>query len=270
MAHNSTWFEVTNEVLRLALLPTVLDEVTFDSDSSLQEFQFAAKYYVRLCHKLMTLRLIKHFAQRRIELPISAGTAIYALDLGINASCIRAESFFNYTAGGTNNGPLAAMDAKTFERLYPDPSLLANNPGAPTNWVLLDLERSEDPSNNDTTPNGLAVQKVRIVPTPDANYSLQYRAQILPYPLTKAKDVILWPVEYEHALWLWAWAQTERALGEGKEGNLEYLARQAVQEVELVAGKPDDLRPTVKTMKGYRGTRWLSGRYTGWVDSPLG
>lgn len=262
---------MTNEVLRLALLPTIPDIATFDNDNNLQEFQFGAKYYVRLCHKLMTLRLVKHFAERRIDLPITAGQAIYPLDLGINGSCIKFKSFFNYTFGGANNGEIFAMDYDYFNRNYPDTSLLVNNPGPPQNWILLPLERSQDPVNGGAQPpSGAPIQNVRIFPNPDQNYNLQYRAQILPYPLAKSTDVILWPSEYEHALWLWSWAQTERALGEGKDGNIQQLAQQAVQDVELIAGMPDDLRPCVKTMRKATGFRWPVGRYTGWVSSPPG
>jgi len=219
----------------------------------------------------MTLRMVKHFTTRRFDLPIDTSTDTYALDLGINGSCIKPRSFFNLTPGGTLNQELNYLDYDEFLRKYPDPSILVNTPGAPMQWILLPLERSEDPVNGTNTPPTTApIQRVRIFPYPDAQYNLQYRAQILPYPLTQSTDVILWPAEYEHCLWIWSWGQVERALGEGKEGTLEQLARQAVQDVHLIAGVPDDARRAVRTMRPLSGAMWPPGKYTGWVSSPPG
>jgi hypothetical protein len=251
---------MTNEVLRLSLLPIIADDATFNDDNQLQEFQSAAKWYVRLAHKHLTLRAVKHFATRRIELPISADQHTYELDLGINASAIQIRSFFNVTPNGTANRELRAfLDYEDF--LRQNPVLEDITEGMPQRFVVLPLERSEG-----VNPR----HQVRIYPNPDANYTLQYRAKLNATALNQASDQVLWPEEYEHALWIFSWAQVERALGEGKEGVLDQLARQAASDVQLVAGVPDDNKKAIRTM-GPIGTanRWPPGRYGGWVSSPL-
>jgi hypothetical protein len=256
---NSSWFNLTNECLRYAVLPTIASTAIFDDDTQLQQFQFAAKYYVRLAHKFLTLRALRHFTTRRIALNVFAGTSVYPLDIGIGPQGIKYQSFYNVTTGGTQNQPLQALAYEQFLQMYPDQSKIPTGP--PIYWVLLPIERSQ----KDPSP-----QNIQIVPTPDQSYSLQYRAQILPYALSVSTDTVLWPPEYEHCLTLFAWDQEERALGEGKEGNIQALARQAVDEVHLIAGLPDDLRPAVRTMQARGGVSWPPGRVTGWVDSPLG
>lgn len=255
---NSTWRALTNDTLRLSVLQTIASDSIFDDDTQLQEFQYAAKYRVRLAHNFLTLRAVKHFATRRIPFPITSGQHTYPLDVGINPSAIKIRTFFNVTSSGSQNQEIFPMEYSEFLRRYPDPSLVPT--GAPTHWVFLPIERT------DLSP----VHKVRIVPTPDASYTLEFRAQILPYALALSTDIVLWPPEYEHVLTMWSWAATERALGEGKEGIIEQQARQAANEVQLIAGRPDDVRKAIRTMAPINGVGWPPGRYTGWVSSPLG
>jgi hypothetical protein len=262
---NSTWGALTNECLRYALLPTIAGagqggNTPFNDDTQLLEFQFAAKYYVRLAHKLLTLRAVRHFAKRRIALNIQAGQEVYPLDTGIGPQGIQYGSFWNVTPGGSNNQQLQALPYEQFLAMYPDPTNIEVGP--PVYWVLLPIERAQ----MDPTP-----QNVQIVPIPDQNYNLQYRAQVLPYALNLDTDTVLWPPEFEHALTLWSWNRLESTMGEGKEAGLLQLAQQAVDEVHLIAGLPDELRKSVRTMNPPNSLYpWPPGRYTGWVSSPLG
>lgn len=258
---NSTWLALTNECLRYSILKTIPGATQFNDDNQLLEYQWAAKYYVRLSHQLLTLRATKHFAQRRIQLNTESGTNTYNLDTGISASGLKFRSFWNVTAGGSQNGEIYPLDYTRFLEDYPDQSVITT--GAPKQWVLLPVERT------DVSP----VYKVRLIPTPDAAYELQYRAQISPYQLTEAVSIVLWPPDYEHCLTMFSWAMVERALGEGKEGVIQQLAQKAVSDVQLIAGVPEDLKRAIRTMGDLRNTkngRWPPGRDTGWVSSPLG
>ncbi|MBY0545808.1 MAG: hypothetical protein K2W95_00815 [Candidatus Obscuribacterales bacterium] len=256
---NNTWRGATNEVLRLARLRTIASDAEFNLDSGLESEQSAAKYYVRLLHYHLSLKAVKHFASRRLQLPVSDGTGVYALDTGINPSAIAFRSFINVTAGGTQNRELESWDYEKFSKAYPDASVIQE--GAPTHWILLPLERTDE------SP----VWKVRIFPTPDATYDIQYQAKLNAYPLTEAASVVLWPPEYEFALWEHAWSLLESGLGEGKEALIAQMAKDAIDRVMLADGVPVDNRRGVRTMSPIRKhSRWPIGRYTGWVSSPLG
>ena len=258
---NSTWRAATNDVLRLARLRTIASDAEFNDDTKLEEWQSAAKYYVRLAHYHLTLKAVKHFAERRLQLPVTSGEGVYPLDTGLNPAALAFRSFFNVTTSSSQNGELAPWHYDGpggFLSAHPDTADIPS--GAPSRWILLPIERT------DTSP----VWKVRIYPTPDATYQLQYRAKLNAYPLTQASDIVLWPAEYEFALWEFSWATLESGLGEGKEGLIAQMAKDAVDRVQLMDGAPDDLRRAVRTTKPISRVPWPPGRYTGWVSSPLG
>lgn len=231
---NSTWRALANEAYKLAGLKPIDNDASFNDDNLLEKPYMQGKYAVRLAHKHLTPRAVRHFATKRIELPVSAGAAVYQLDTGINPSAIKLRSFFDVTAGG---GRLNYMDEDEFTARYPDLTLVPT--GRPTNWILLTSERTD----------ASAIWRVRIFPTPDADYDLQYKAQLNAYPLNVGSDIVLWPEEYEHVLIEFAWHLLERGLGEGKEGVILQLFDQAMKDVQLVSGVAEDGRKAVRTMK---------------------
>jgi len=237
---NSTWMTATNEVLELSQIDPIASANDFNNPTGvLSKPQRAARAYIKLAHLHLSVRAYKHFATRRIELPITLGTSVYPLDTGMNPEHIRPERFFNITTGtaAAQNRPLRYYEYANFMADFPDPSKITT--GAPSHWILLPIDRTEE------SP----VHKVRIYPNPDQNYKLEYQAALNAYPLANATSVLLWPPEYEHVLWEFAWDLVERGLGEGKEGSISGMAAQAANEVKLVAGRLADANRAFRMMR---------------------
>lgn len=231
----------------LAGLDQVDDDETFDG-GPLAKYQDTAKAYIRLGHQMQSLRMARHFMERRIDLLIYTGQNDYALDVGVSAEAIDLRTFFLVNP----DAPQAALNAEIrnwkyeeYLRANPDPNQITTGP--PLRWILLPNERT------DISP----VHRVRLYPIPDQNYKAQYKARLNPYPLEKAADLVAWPQEYEHVLSLFAWNLLEGNLGEGKQGDIKELAMRAAAEVKLVSGSPADVRKAPQTMRmPRRGTAW--------------
>lgn len=236
---NSTWRAVTNDALRLASLDTIQTDAAFDADQ-ITKYQAFAKYVIRLGHAMLTVRARKHFTERRIELLVFQDVKDYQLDTGISAESLVPYSFFSISPNApqsSQNVPLVNMPYEQYMAQFPVGTPVPK--GAPTAWIFLPLERTDpDP-----------VHRIRVFPTPDQNYTLQYKAKLNASALTKATDKVLWPPEYEHVLTTFAWNLIERDLGEGKEAMIAQLADKACKEVWLAAGVPEEVRRTPRTMK---------------------
>lgn len=253
---NSTWLEATNEVLALSSLPRIPSADAFNDETgdSLQKYQATTKQFVKLANMHLGVRARNHFATERFSFSTTVNTAIYELDTGLSPENIKFESFFNVTVGdnAAQNGEVFWLDYRRFMRLYPDLSKIST--GLPLQWVLLPLESDEDDP----------VDRIRLVPNPDAQYTLEYQAKLNAPALVDSDSKILFPPHYEHALWQFAWELLETDLGEGKEGRLGQMAREAANSVFLAAGRPPDARKAPRSMK------LPSRRYRGnWIRSPL-
>ena len=223
-----------------------LDEIATDAEfnnvgqGSLQKYHSVGKSIIQLAHNILFLRARSHFASRKIPLQLSTGVSDYQIDTGLDPENIKFSTFFNSTSLAplsAKNQPLRFLDYRTYKVRYPDPNNVPT--GAPEEWVLLPIERTEE------SP----VHKVRIVPTPDAAYTLEFIAKLNAQPLTVATSKILYPPHYEHHLTILGWHLLESDLGEGKEGQLAALARQAANEVHLFSGRIPDQRKAPRSMK---------------------
>lgn len=243
---NSTWMNLTNQALQISSLDKIKTTQAFDTDS-LTKYQAFAKWVVRLGHSMLTVRARKHFTERRFVLLLFADTLDYALDTGISAENIVPYTFFSVSPNmpqAAQNTPLSYMSYEDYLTRFPVGTPVPK--GAPQSWTLLPLERTDaDPTH-----------RVRIFPTPDQAYQLQYKAKLNAPPLSLSTDKVIWPPEYEHVLTMFAWHLIERDLGEGKEGVIMQLADKACKEVMLAAGVPDEVRRKPKTMR-------LPARFTG-------
>ena len=240
---NSTWLSATNDTLALASLDQIADANTFNN-GPLTKYQYACKSYIRLGNQHLGVRVIRHFSSRLIQLLLTQGVSDYALDTGISAEMIQPHSFYNSTPAPSDafNTYLPNWKYEEYLSTVPRPSLIPQ--GAPQAWILLPIDRTQ------SSP----VSMVRIYPVPNQQYTLQYKAKINALELTDADSVLLWPPEYEHALWEFAWNLLERDLGEGKEGMIAELADQAAKQVMLLSGAPGDIRkaPRMMRLPGWR------------------
>lgn len=262
---NSTWLQITDEVLRLCRLRTIKTAAIFDSDpSTLSSFQSACKFYTKFCHQFMSVRAREWFNLRVIDLAIDSVTsnATFPLDTGISAEALKPHTFFNNSvANSSHNGPLEVWSPEYFDTLYP---VKANITTGPPQAVVL-----YPPSRTDESP----VYRVRVFPNPNASYLLQYKAHLNGYPLVNGSTKILWPFEYEHVITGLAWELMEAvSMGEGKEGPLMAMAQKAASDVFLVGSIPTDIRRGVKMfrMGSMRSPRTIRSPNDATNQVPLG
>lgn len=243
---NRTWMQATNSVLGLSSLPLIADADAFNNDDELEKYHSQAKQFVLLTNHHLALRARKHFNSERFEFDCTPGTANYDLATGLAPENIKLHTFFNISTGtkAAQNGRLMEMSYKRYMDLYPDPTKIT--PGVPTHWVVLPRESDEQ--------TGEPVNQIKLVPTPDLNYKIEFQAILHVQELTDADSKILFPYHYEHALWEMAWQLLEVSLGEGKEGNIAALAREAANAVFLASGKHPDGNKAPRSMK-MRGMR---------------
>lgn len=238
---SSTWLQATNSLLGLAQLPLIPDATTFDG-GQLTKYQDAAKRFFDLAHRQLSLKTTTNFTNRKFQLPISIGTLgtpstyQYALDLGINSEALKFHSFYNVTYGSSYATQLPVWKYEDYRTRWPEESQLWL--AAPQAVIILPYDRTLD------FPHG--TPKVQIFPVPDANYNLEYQAKLNFYPLIKNDDLILWPPEYEHALWLWGQQWLEVALSEGREGAIAGFVQEAVNAVHIQSLTSIEVRKAVK------------------------
>lgn len=251
---NSIWFQATNSVLQLATLPTILNPQSFDaaiSSGGLSKYQNAAKWKIDFAHRALTLRMCTAFTNRKFTLLIQAGTTDYVLDTGISAESLKYHSWYNITAGSPYAGFLPMKKYEDYLDLWPDQTIIQSAP--PEYMVQLPYDRQLDVTD--------PLPRVRVFPVPDNSYTLQYQARLNPYPLVNSNSIILWPPEYEHGLWSWAWKFLEVDLAEGREGMLDPLVDEVISRIRVMSQTAEEVRKGVRLPHISRRRRWPSSYF---------
>ncbi len=183
------------------------------------------------------------FTNRYFTLPIQQGTTDYILDTGISAESLKYHSWYNITAGSPYASSLPLMKYEDYTDMWPDQTIIQQGP--PQYVVQLPYSRQLDVTNPQP--------RIRVFPVPDANYTLQYQARLNFYPLVNSGSIILWPPEYEHGLWAWAWKFLEVDLAEGREMMLDPLVDEVISRIRTMSMAAEEVRKGVRLPK-------LSGR----------
>jgi hypothetical protein len=241
---NSTWFMATNSTLTLAALPTIASTTLFDS-GPLSKYQNLFKFQIDFAHRYLSNRMATRFTNRKFQLPIVEGTTTYVLDTGISGESLKYHSWVNNTPGNAYARVLKYMRYEDFEAAWPDPTIIQSGP--PEYIVQLPLDRTLDVDNPQA--------RVMVFPVPDNSYNLQYEARLNCYPLTSSASIIMWPPEYEHALWAWAKAYSEIDLAEGREQALLPLAEAVLNNVRIMSMEAEEVRKGVRLMTTWGGRR---------------
>lgn len=254
---NTDWFTLTNRGLRQAGQPEIRDRAFFSNAAKLTRYQAAMKEYIRFQHNAIFNDMPALFAERRITLNVDNVTgAIYPLDTGISAENITFNSFRNITPNYGAGTPIHYWDYENFSENV-DVNVIAS--GRPSHWILLPVERTELS----------LVYKVRIYPTPDRAYNLEYIAQVNPYTLESDTSIVIVPPEYDHVLEAFARGSLEDILGEGKGGSIQAQAEQAFRKMRKKADRPIDQPKGVRMKTFFRSGRYgSSGSRYGYYDSP--
>lgn len=251
---NSTWLQATNRLLRNSGLPEIDSSDSFNSPSAGQmtRYQLCAREYIAIVHEMVSVDLPVNFARRAFQLNIdNIAGPIYNLSSDMSVESITYDSFRNLSPAPPGPGVLRNWTYEYFTKRYADVSFIES--GAPTHYIFLPVAQT------DISP----IYKVRFFPNPDRAYTIEYIAQLNPYPLVNADSVILWTPEYEHALINTARFSLEEILGEGKAGSLYAVAQRAIQKVrqKATASKAEKKAVRMKKMFVRRGA-------FGYYDSP--
>jgi hypothetical protein len=251
---NSNWFQATNSVLLLTQLPQVASPAIFDANQ-LTKYQSAARYKVDFAHRHLTLKMVTAFTNRKFQLPIQQGVTDYQLDTGISAESLKYHSWYNITAGSPYTGFLPLMKYEDYMNAWPDQTIIQSGP--PQYVVQLPYDRQLD--LNEPQP------RIRIFPIPDNSYTLQYQARLNYYPLVSSGSIILWPPEYEHGLWSWAWKFLEIDLAEGREQMLDAMVDDVISRIRTVSQSAEEVRKGVRVchLNGRYGRRFRGSYFGG-------
>jgi hypothetical protein len=255
---NSTWFQATNSVLNLAVLPQVVSTAVFDG-GQLSKTQNAAKYKIDFAHRHLTLQVRTYMDNAKFSLPIQAGMSDYPLDLGISGEALRYHGWYNITPGGNYDRHLKFMLYEDYMNKWPDQTVVWSGP--PQYIVQLPYDRQTDFPTGAFNP----IPMVRVYPIPDTNYTLQYQAALNAPPLISSSSQILWPTAYEHGIWAWAWKFLEVDLAEGREMMLDALVDQVLSRIKLASQPASEVRKGVRMMRMNQGGygRGRQGGYFG-------
>lgn len=228
---NSSYGDTVNVVLEMSGQGQIA-QADFGDRSLLTRVQVQAKRFVDVANRLLFVHLNERFTQRRFTLNLAVGTNEYALDASISSENLLWHSFFCTTSG--NAVPLKNWDYREFRNAYPDDSIIPSS--RPSYWILKPIESDA----------GGVTHKVMFYPAPDSNYTIEYQAKLNAQALSAYTDLILWPPEYEHALWLQGRVFLEQALGEGRAADVEKYALKALKSIESVGSAPIDQRQAIR------------------------
>lgn len=249
---NSTWYASTNSVLQLAQLPTILNTSSFDAPTGsggLSKYQDAAKWKIDFAHRHLTLKMCTAFTTYKFQLIIQPGITDYILDMGINSESLSYHSWYNITAGSPYAQFLRLMKYEDYTDIWPDQTIVQSGP--PEYVVQLPYDRTLDTDN--------PMPRIRIFPVPDTTYTLQYQARLNPFNLVNAASQILWPPQYEHGLWSWAWQYLEIDLAEGREGSLAALVDEVISQIRVMSQKAEEVRKGVRIVPRLGNRRYRRG-----------
>lgn len=240
---NSTLRAAVNRVLLMKRLIAVDDDDVFNDDSQLGSDVVALKVFFDLANRLLITRMNERFLEREFQLNLVLGTNTYDLDAGISSESLTYHSFINTTTGSAR--PILGWQGgyASFKEAYPDETTISS--AAPQLWVLYPI----------TAGAAGPTHKVRFYPNPDANYNIVYRAKLNMVPLLLAADVLLFPPEYEHVLWMYGKALLEAEMGAGGEDVTFELASKAVEAVKEWASGPLETRPSQRLAVRMQSTR---------------
>jgi hypothetical protein len=249
---NSTWFETVNSVLQLATLPPVITTTAFDN-GPISKYQNAAKFKIDFAHRHLTLKMCTFFTTYKFSLIINQGTTDYILDTGINSESLSYHSWYNITAGSPYAQFLKLVKYEDYLDRWPDQTVVQSGP--PEYMVELPYDRTLDTGN--------PMPRIRVFPVPDNTYTLQYQARLNPFPLVDSSSQILWPPQYEHGLWSWAWQYLEIDLAEGREGALDKLVDEVLSQIRVMSQPAEEVRKGVRVMhlSGNRRRRGYGGYF---------
>jgi hypothetical protein len=253
---NSSWFSATNSVLQLAQLPIVQSTTSFDApigSGGLSKYQNAAKWKIDFAHRHLTLKMCTAFTQYKFQLSINAGVTDYILDTGINSESLSYHSWYNITPGNPYAGFLPLLKYEDYLDRFPDQTVIYSSP--PEYVVQLPYDRTLDTGN--------PMPRIRIFPVPDNTYTLQYQARLNPFSLVNSGSQILWPPQYEHGLWSWAWKFLEIDLAEGREQMLDAMVDDVISQIRVMSQKAEEVRKGVRilSLNGRHRYRYRGGYF---------
>lgn len=243
MAHSTYRTTVDRICLEAGVLPSDTND-QFNDNTQLSAPTLKAKLFTDTCNRLLIRRMNKLFTARLFTLTTLADQEDYEVDPVTNVEGISYHSVRCNTTGAARR--LDNVPYVEYRDQYADLTTMPT--GKPQQWVAIATASADGVER---------ANKIRILPTPDDTYEIEYQAKINASPLTSADDIILWPVEYEDVLWHWARAMLEGKLGAGV--GTEAYAEAALDSLKVWGTGPVEQRKAVRLGVQISGGRRGSG-----------
>lgn len=192
------------------------------------KYQRQMRRFFEVCHEMILCRMNEPWLQRRFEMPLTSGTAVYPLDNSVAIEGLVPHSFILLGLGSAGWLRPYSGGYNAWKSVYHDDSLVTS--AQPIWWLEVPTEASAVRRTNN----------IRFDPMPDADYTCEYQAKINAPTPTAIDDELVWPDEYVHVIQLAAGRLLEWSFQSGGEMSILDLAQQAVQSVKQWATGPEE------------------------------
>ena len=218
---------IVNKALLILGQMTIVSDTLFntgimDSEGNLatrlDKYQQQAVTIYDVFHSALAMTMNKPFMYRRFCFSTLAGRREYTLN-NVIFEGLRANSFFNITAGGGGD-PIRVFPYQRYNEMYADENTIPL--GRP--FYLFPVPDGVYDSDPDEC-------KILLAPTPDQAYKIEGQCRFLVEPLKDATDPCCFPYRYEHALVMKLVEVMETRMNEGREGSIHVYAEQFIEEV---------------------------------------
>lgn len=221
----STWRGEVNTALTLSGQATIADNTTFDADGSLDKIQLQFKYAYQRAYMRLWREGRWRFNEREFSISAVDGTSDYNVDTTTAPEYFVESSFRITSPTAQARSPLTYLRYEDYCNSFPQGN--GTNEAAPDYWVLL-------------PPDGTGTDKIRFYPTPNASYTIKYRAYLQPVELSGGASTIKFPDAVKDILVEFCQVYGESLLGEGKQGDFNTMFEQALSAAKAIYRGPVD------------------------------
>lgn len=228
---NSTYYATVYRMAQEVGIQPPTSEAQFDDDNQLPSPLLKLKKYTDKVQRMLIRTLNKTFTRRIFTFNTTQGTTTYELDAQTNIEGVGYHSVRCNTTGAAI--PLWNLPYNEYREMWTDETTVPQ--GKPQRWVAVITPISEGVNR---------ISSMLILPTPDANHTIEYEAKITARPLLAHDSVILFPPEYEDVLWTWGEAMLESKLG--VDATMADYAQMVIDHCRMWSERPIDEKRGVK------------------------
>lgn len=235
----ATWRGEVNKALILSGQATIADNTVFDNET-IDKIQLQAKYAYQRAYMRMWREGRWRFNEREFSVSAVDGTSDYNVDTTTAPEYFVEGSFRITSPTASAASPLQYVRYQDYVNTFPQGN--GTTEGAPAYWVLL-------------PPDGTGTDKIRFYPTPNASYTVKYRAYLQPTELSAGNSTVAFPTAMQDILIEFCQVYLESLLGEGKQGDFNVLFQEALSAAKAIYRGPVDEKSRLNLNMQIEGRR---------------